>query len=128
MTNKELIGSVAYCGLVCGVCAHASNGCIGCRSGGGCADCHQRQCCTDKGLDGCWQCESFACDKGFFAADDDPAFRGLCIGSVQCIREIGIESYVERLVSTLGGAIDYGDYRYKDPEEITAMLRGDSGT
>lgn len=33
MSNKDLIDSVAYCGLVCGVCAHASKGCIGCRSG-----------------------------------------------------------------------------------------------
>jgi len=121
----EFVETVAYCGLVCGVCRNAvQKGCKGCRSGGGDEDCYQRKCCIKNGLDGCWQCEKFSCNKGFFA-DADKAWRGLCIGSVQCIKDYGIESYVDRLVSRLGKDVEYGDYRFRDPQEIKTMLCGD---
>ncbi len=122
MTNDNLIATVAYCGLVCGVCVHGAaerEGCAGCRKGGGSKDCHQRRCCLEKGLDGCWECESFPCDQGFFG---DDAWRGLCIGSVQCVREHGLAGYVDRLVARAGRSIELGDYRHKTPEEIRDLL------
>ncbi len=125
MPGQDVAKTVAYCGLVCGVCAHAAphdGGCQGCRHGGGPADCYQRECCVGNGLDGCWQCDEFPCDKGFFA---DDAWKGLCIASVQCIKDSGIGPYVDRLVSRLGTTVEYGEYRHKSPEQIRAALYGD---
>lgn len=118
------VKTVAYCGLVCGVCKNATpekGRCVGCRHGGGDADCHQRKCCTERGLDGCWQCEEFPCGEGFFA-DDEKAWRGIAIGSVQSVQDCGIDRYVDRVVSRLGKVVEYGDYRHKDPHQIRAML------
>jgi hypothetical protein len=128
MAEPELTRTVAYCGLVCGVCAHATPqvaGCAGCREGGGAKNCYQRECCVGNGLDGCWQCEEFPCDKGFYA---DEAWKGLCIGAVQCVKDIGIREYVDRLVARLGRTVDYTEYRNKAPEEITAILGGDASS
>ena len=124
MTNKELAETVAYCGLACGLCGNTSKGCKGCSSNGGAADCHQRACCLEKGFDGCWQCEHFPCDKGFYA---DDAWKGLCIASVQCVKDNGLQAYVDLLTSRLGTDVDYGDYRFKDAEEIRTIFCGDSG-
>jgi len=126
LTSQELLETVAYCGLVCGLCVHAAperEGCAGCRNGGGSRDCHQRTCCTDKGLDGCWQCEVFPCDEGFFG---DDAWRGLCIGSVRCVKKHGLPAYVDRLVSRLGRSLELGDYRHMSPDEVQGLLCGDS--
>ncbi len=124
MADDELIQTVAYCGLVCGVCVHATperEECAGCRSGGGSKDCHQRACCTAKNIQGCWECGAFPCGDGFFG---DDAWRGLCIGSVQCIKAHGLEGYVDRLVARVGRSVELGDYRHKSPEEVQRLLCG----
>ena len=119
MAEQELVKTVGCCGLVCGVCNHSFEGCNGCNGGWGPADCYQRTCCTERELEGCWQCEDFPCDKGFFA---DGAWKGLCIGCVQCIKDRGIESFVELVTARLGKVVEYGEYRHKDPKQIKAML------
>ena len=119
MTEQELVARVAYCGLVCAVCSHAREGCRGCRSGGGAADCYQRKCCTKNGRDGCWDCENFPCDKGFFG---DSAWKGLCTGCVQSIKDYGIGTFLSLVNSTFGEIVDYGEYRFRDPEEIKMIL------
>ena len=111
--------NVAYCGLVCGVCKHTEKGCPGCRNGGGDESCHQRACCVENALDGCWQCDGFPCDKGFFA---DDAWKGLCIGSIQCIKDMGREAFVERVESGMGQSVEYGDYRFKSAEDVRTLL------
>ena len=111
---------VGYCGLACGMCKNACD--QDCRHGGGPEDCHQRDCCINRELIGCWECEDFPCDRGFFADDDDPAFRGICIGSVQCIRECGVAEYLRRVETRLGNPVEYGDFRYLDPEEVKNKL------
>jgi len=93
-----------------------------CRGGGGPEDCYQRKCCADKGLDGCWECEEFPCDSGFFENGDDPAFRGICIGSVYAVRELGAAEYLRRVRERLGNPVEYGDYRYLDPEDAGRRL------
>jgi hypothetical protein len=123
MTKEGSSAGAAYCGLVCAVCAHARAGCRGCREGGGDEVCHQRRCCVERGLAGCWECEDFPCDKGYFA---DEAWSGLCIGFVQAVREQGPEAVVRAARSALGETSDYGEYRFRDPEEVRAMLRGES--
>jgi len=121
MAEEELVKTVGYCGLVCGVCRKACQ--PDCRNGGGYEDCYQRKCCIKNGFDGCWQCENFPCDRGLFA---DEVWKGLCIGSVMCIKDKGTANYVDLLVSKLGKVVEYGDYRYKDPQEIRTLLCGDS--
>ena len=121
MAHSELADTVAYCGLVCGLCKGAQEGCEGCRKGGGDAECHQRACCLERGIEGCWLCEDLPCDSGFFA---DEAWRGLCIGLVQCIRERGMEQFVSLVEARLEKVVDYGEYRHKTEQEVLAMLRG----
>ena len=132
--EEELALTVAYCGLICGVC---SNRCEpDCRGGGGCepGTCYQRSCCVRKGLAGCWECDEFPCGKGFFAEAADPGtpwvtssvYLGLCIGSVQCVRVYGIEGCVRLVLANLGDNVDYGyELRFKTPQEFTAMIRGE---
>ncbi|WP_320129437.1 DUF3795 domain-containing protein [uncultured Sphaerochaeta sp.] len=52
----------AYCGLACCLCSENSN-CPGCRKEG----CNNKQwcknfnCCKEKGIKGCWECDQFPC-------------------------------------------------------------------
>jgi hypothetical protein len=119
MVDIESGGTVAYCGLVCEVCKNVEKGCKGCRSGGGAEDCYQRRCCLEKNINGCWQCDIFPCEKGFFAEE---AWKGLCIGFTQCIREKDVEKFVSLVKSKLGKTIEYGEFRFKKEEEILAIL------
>jgi len=121
MDTLGTISGVGYCGLVCAVCSRSDEGCLGCRAGGGNVHCVQRQCCRNKRLDGCWQCESFPCDKGYLAGEE---WRGLCIACVQSIKAHGVEALVSRSRLQLGEMVDYGDYRFKDTREISETLRG----
>lgn len=122
MQHQELARTIGYCGLVCGLCAHAATdqeNCAGCRHGGGDKDCYQRRCCQDNGLQGCWECDEFPCEHGYFA---DTAWRGICIGSVETIRSFGRTSFIARLVSRVGTRMEMGDYRHRDPAEVRDWL------
>ena len=119
MTPRDQDEKVAYCGLVCSVCCHAHKGCPGCRAGGGDEHCHQRKCCAEFGLEGCWQCQRFPCGEGYFA---DEAWSGLCIALVCMVRVVGRQKLAARVESKLGATIDYGEHRFKDPQEIEALL------
>lgn len=54
------MNNIAYCGLACCVCSEKDN-CIGCQAGG--CDihgwCKNYNCCHEKGLNGCWECNVF---------------------------------------------------------------------
>lgn len=55
----------AYCGLACCICSENEN-CVGCRNEG-CKDkdwCKNYNCCREKGINGCWECEDFPCQGG----------------------------------------------------------------
>ena len=132
MENQELIRTVAPCGIVCGVCKNATpekGSCVGCKNGGGAAsECYHVQCCAQKQLNGCWECDAFPCDKGFFEDSDDPAFRGICIGSVMAVQELGLENYADRVVARMGQIVEYGDWRHKDPEDVRCLLCDEENT
>lgn len=115
--KKELANTKAFCGLACGLCGHRAEGC---RGGGGDGDCHQHRCCLERRIGGCWLCDAFPCDEGYFA---DEAWEGLCTGFVRSIRDEGIEEFVGLVRSKLGKEIDYGSLRFKREQEIVAMLR-----
>ncbi|NOZ67741.1 MAG: DUF3795 domain-containing protein [Deferribacteres bacterium] len=114
-----MIDNFAYCGLVCGLCREAGEKCRGCRNGGADADCYQRNCCIEKGIDGCWQCETFPCDRGYFG---DEKWRGICLGFAHCIRAVGPEEFFGIVESTLGRELDYEDYLYRDVKDVVKML------
>lgn len=79
-------------------------------------------------MEGCCECDELPCHKGFFAEAGEPAWRGLCIGSVRSVREQGLERYVQSVLSRMGCLVEYSDCRYRAPEEIVALLCGQEGT
>lgn len=130
MHIEMLSETVAPCGLVCGLCKNTTpekGSCPGCKSEGGDAKCHQRLCTREKQLTGCWECGEFPCDNGFFAKSDH-TWRGLCVGSIQRIKQHGVDAYLQRLVSRVGNVVEYGDYRFKTPEEIARAFCGKENT
>ena len=72
--------------------------CKGCRFGGGWSwwgDCPVRDCCTQKGVDFCYQCEDFPCKK----LREEPLLKRKkeMIEASNQIKSLGIESYMQRL-------------------------------
>ncbi len=60
--------------------------CLGCRAGDGWSACPVRKCVLEKGLDGCWVCKDFPCDK-------IKSFEAM-VKSVKEIREKGLDRYI----------------------------------
>lgn len=86
--KKEL--GVAACGLACCLCSE-NTACPGCRSEG-CRDkglCKNRQCASQRGLLGCWQCEE-ACREGMLAKSKPYGF-------TMFIRRYGVEALLDCL-------------------------------
>ena len=54
---------IAYCGLACIVC-NRKDTCCGCHDEGctGKNWCKNYNCCREKGLNGCWECDEFPCN------------------------------------------------------------------
>jgi hypothetical protein len=122
--ENTVVQSVAPCGLVCALCPGAApeqGGCPGCSHGGGDADCLLRECAAGRGLDACWQCGEFACTQGMFGSED---WRGLGIGSVECIKEHGLEGYVTILTSRYGDVVEFEPFQSKSPQEVKMLLCG----
>jgi hypothetical protein len=83
---------------------------------------------------GCWQCEDFPCPHGFFSQEADDStpwitsseYRGVCVGSVRCIRRYGLREFVGRVLTNLGTKVDYGhEFRFRAVGEMEALVRGD---
>jgi hypothetical protein len=125
MMNKQaLVKSIAYCGLVCGMC-HLSAECDFCKNTARlCARsevCFQRNCCIQKGLQGCWECADFPCDKDMFGPPHDLRIRAF----VEFIKAEGTETLVECLLRNEALGIHYGkgrDYDGKSSEERVIQL------
>ncbi len=71
----------------------AAAGCGGCRSGA-CRypDCGVQPCASERGLDFCFQCEAFPCEKSNF--DDDLKERWIAMN--RAMKEEGVAEYVQR--------------------------------
>jgi len=121
MDPAELPGTVAYCGLVCGLCPPPRT--CECRTKPKPAEakCYQRNCCLRKGLDGCWECDEFPCNNGYFSKGN--MWRGLNIASIQCVRDAGKEGLVKLLLARHGQEHYHGFYTHKTPEEVLRMLQ-----
>jgi hypothetical protein len=111
----------APCGIVCRTCRHLNEGCAGCYDGGGDEACHVRACTAQEDMAGCWACETFPCQG---VRDIDPAWRGLTIGLVRSVIALGEARYAELALRSIGEYAEYGDLRFKTPEEIEALVRG----
>lgn len=128
MELKMLQGSIAYCGLACGLCDH--NGDCQCKAPLKQEDkcdkafCPHRACCLKKQHDGCWECDVFPCDKGRFADEN----RGQTLAFVEYIKEFGKERFINKLLSNQEKGILYGmsgAYRHKTYEEVRRKLRSE---
>jgi len=116
-TEKPHVG---YCGLLCSVCQPFTEGvCTGCRVGPADPGCHQRACCIEAGIEGCWDCVSFPCEEGYFGMEE---WRGLCCGSVRAIRALGVEEFARRVRRTMGDVVDHGNWMFKTEPEILGLL------
>lgn len=66
--------------------------CVGCRNGGAkYPDCGVAKCYQDKGVDFCFQCDEFPCDRTNF----DPDLRQRWLQMNGRMKEVGIEAYFQ---------------------------------
>ncbi|MBN1891911.1 MAG: DUF3795 domain-containing protein [Clostridiales bacterium] len=128
MDPREIADSVAYCGLVCALCRPESE--CRCRSNNHCnkrlapGGCFQYDCCTMKGLSGCWECSDAPCGKDMHAPD-----KVKIRAFIRCIREDGLERFSEYIARNAERGVVYhldgifGDYDLKSEEEVLRLLR-----
>jgi len=120
----DVVESVAACGLVCGLCSATETfGCIGCRKGGGpyaAGGCIQRDCSSERGLAGCWDCGQFPCGRGFFNPTDK--YYGICVASAKCIQDHGTRAHVGHIAKSARKTIRYENYVGMNPREIREAL------
>jgi hypothetical protein len=117
--TSVVIHDIAPCGLICSLCKQKIYGCRGCRKGGGDARCYQRHCCSRKGLTGCWLCEEFPCDHGYFS---DEKWKGLIVAFSNCHSEFGPDRFCRIAESKLGKLIMYEEYTYISEQNIYNFL------
>ena len=85
---RKGVDPIARCGLSCNHCV-LKDWCGGCRSAyNTCSDacrypgkiCPNTSCCMEKGLDGCYECDSLKeCKKGFYEYDDVNAIKAMAL-------------------------------------------------
>lgn len=126
----QIAESISYCGLICNLChladqcdgCHSQNNCCGCKTSP--VGCYQYNCCKEKEIEGCWQCEEALCDKGMFGAGHDLRLRVF----IEYIREHGKEMLAEKIYFNMQKGIFYGhgkDYdNLSDEQAVIAKLEG----
>jgi len=130
-TAADLVNSIAYCGLICRLC-FLKDSCDGCRSAKNLCErnlsdegCYQKQCCTDKKYDGCWDCENlYSCYEGIYSLGEISKIKAFAI----CIREDGKEKFIAYILENekKGWSVEKGkDYDGKQIEDVLKMLRGE---
>jgi len=101
---------LALCGLACVLCG--CEDCPGCRARGckGSGDCTVYRCATEKGLDGCYQCDAFPCGEKMLQGIHNRAFN-------RYARQYGKPDLLSRLRVNFENGITYhkpgglkGDY------------------
>lgn len=128
MEKTALISSVAYCGLICPLC-HLADECDGCRgTANKCSvhaereqGCFHRDCCVQRGFDGCWECPEFPCQQPMFTGPT----QGEIIGFCRFIREEGLGPFIKAILTNEQAGIPYGKVSYGDKTEaeVVAMLQ-----
>ncbi len=108
---QQIADSIACCGLICRLC-HLSSTCDGCRSGEeSCCGlrksrqgCYQYNCCSTKGISGCWECNDAPCAEGMFGCNHDVRLRAF----VAFIREHGKYRLAECVYENMRRGVLYG--------------------
>ncbi|MBN1797748.1 MAG: DUF3795 domain-containing protein [Spirochaetales bacterium] len=127
MNNRELENSIAYCGLVCKLC-HLAGTCNGCKiTETNCGKylsqegCYHRDCCTQKNIDGCWECDEYPCARDMFIGKTKGEILGFCT----CIKEQGKRKFIEYLVQNMKAGIKYGIESYGDlnAKQVLELLK-----
>lgn len=126
--KKDIIDSIAYCGLICGLCFKTKE-CDGCKqTASACKSnyreegCYQRKCCREHKLSGCWECVQFPCHKGIYNNDNNPKIKAFAY----CIKEDGIDKFIEYVLvnKKRGLNCEKGkDYDFKPIDEVLLLLR-----
>ena len=128
MEHNQLLHTVAYCGLVCGLCGLGKS--CSCKGSNHCGKrlspngCHQYNCCAEKGINGCWECQDAPCGRDMLAPE-----KIKLLAFVRCIKEDGIEKFTSYLAVNQARGIVYhrtgilGDYDLQTEEEVLALLR-----
>lgn len=124
MDIQALVDSIAYCGLVCGIC-HLSAECHFCKSTARlCARsnvCYQWNCCIQEGLQEGWECAEFPCGEDMHGLPLDLKIRAFAA----FIRAEGAEALIDCLLRNVAVGIQYGlgrDYDGMDSEEKVMRL------
>ena len=129
--KDDLAMTIAPCGNICGLCCDFIT-CKGCRE----EDsryahvhvCHNRQCCADKGIKGCWKCPDFPCGRGIFSSEHGVRY----IAFVRCAKEDGPKALAGYMLRNQDNGVLYhrdkqkhtGDYDGLGGEEaVLALLR-----
>ena len=126
--KKDIIESIAYCGLICKLC-HLSDTCGGCKlTTNSCGKylseegCFQYKCCLKKGLNGCWECQEFPCNKDMYSTDHDPKIKAFA----RCIKEDGVDQFIQYVLENIKRGLDVSigkDYDNKTEKEVLSLLR-----
>lgn len=128
MDAKQIEDSIAYCGLLCCLCqpAHVCS----CRSSHICRKrlsaegCYQYNCCTAKGLNGCWECPDAPCGIDMLA-EGKIKLRAF----IACIQEDGLDRFSAYIARNANHGIVYhrkgflGDYDLESEADVLKLLR-----
>ena len=128
MEEHHLAKSVAYCGLICPLCFLA-NSCDGCKSEKSRCErdmsdqgCFQKQCCIEKSLEGCWQCEGLPeCTRGIFNQGNRSKVKSFAL----YITREGMGSFISAVIRNMknGLSVEKGkDYDDLDVAEVHTLL------
>jgi hypothetical protein len=129
MDINVVSNSIGYCGLICKLC-HLADKCDGCKSDKNCCGrhlseigCYQYNCCVDKKINGCWECEDFPCGEDMFSDSHDIRLHAF----VRCAKEEGIEKLAEYVLVNQEKGIKYGHQKDYDglnsEEEVLKLLK-----
>ena len=107
---------IGYCGLACVVCAYADcPGCVGKIADGD--DCAIGKCAVQKGVEGCYACPDYPCDKDMFKHKRIRAFN-------RYAQDFGKDALIERLYIHDKNGVQYhkpdnsaGDYDVLETED-----------
>ena len=87
----------------------SSEGCFGCRAGGGYAGCQIRVCAKERGLDLCSQCPDFPCEHVEALAARYPT---LIADNVR-MKAVGLEQWLTEQKERVRRGVAYADIRYQ---------------
>lgn len=124
MNDKDVAALIGSCGKACRLCKDYTY-CAGCKSHEALGSrrrtrdgCYHYSCCNRKKINGCWECESFPCEKDLFASDQSMYLRAF----VSCIQEQGIDTYAHHVFLRFLMGVKERDYAACENEEMVMQL------